>query len=701
MTKPKTQYSSYWIGSMEKSSDEDESPSVRLIRLSSIRRGIANFVNILTGKDIPVRFSSGAQSYTTGEEVVISATSNPDEFDSMVGLALHEGSHIKYSKFLLLLLQDVMSDDRLVCNNKTSYPVEVYITPQLEDLMKKRGIGILTFRTHLKFYLNLLDDRRIDALSYETLGGYRPYYEAMYDRFFYNNNINIALIHPKYRKPYLRCYELHITNMINDLADPHALPGLEEIWKVINLPYIGRYNNDPMWDVWYTRINQPHGRFKLAELPLIVQDALKILEIIYTHMEYDTKNRSQNSMGSDSLAEVCEEDTDVARELDNLDIPDEAIDRNLSTKEEQAIERAMRKQRKFTSGDVRKQSITGDDESTMQSLESADAELREAGASVSSRGSKCRVIFYKKLTREVLNSTMYPFRFGSNYYGAFNRDTTLSVCPLSREAIRDGMKMGQILAHRLRFMNDESTLKFSRQNHGKLDKRLTHQLAYAADNVFSTENVVRLQPAMVDISIDSSGSMNGLKWQKALTLAVAMAWVAEKTRSVRIRISARTTLGRDAAVAILYDSKYDKFVKIRDLFPYIGPTGGTPEGLTYEAIQHELLDGVRSIRKYFVNLSDGEPCHEWPVEIADGGGLVVYSGIPAAKHTLEQVNRLRESGVRILSYFITEYGQQDVERRSKNKKSLFHIMYGQDATYISTENVLEIAKTLNQFFLKE
>ena len=67
----------------------------------------------------------------------------------------------------------------------------------------------------------------------------------------------------------------------------------------------------------------------------------------------------------------------------------------------------------------------------------------------------------------------------------------------------------------------------------------------------------------------------------------------EKTRSVRIRINIRTT-ENEPVVGIIYDSATDKFVKIRKFFPFIGPTGGTPEGLTFEAILHELLEDVKN-----------------------------------------------------------------------------------------------------------
>ena len=48
-------------------------------------RAIANFVRICTSQDIPVQFTSGGDSYTDGEKVVLSGSVNDKNFDSTVG----------------------------------------------------------------------------------------------------------------------------------------------------------------------------------------------------------------------------------------------------------------------------------------------------------------------------------------------------------------------------------------------------------------------------------------------------------------------------------------------------------------------------------------------------------------------------------------------------------------------------------------
>ena len=101
----KNNYSSFWLGNDWDSTSElgDEKPKgPDLIQIASYRRAIANFVNIVTSKDIPVTFNATGDSYTDGKKVVISSKLDDKLFDSTVGLALHEGSHVLLSDFNFL-----------------------------------------------------------------------------------------------------------------------------------------------------------------------------------------------------------------------------------------------------------------------------------------------------------------------------------------------------------------------------------------------------------------------------------------------------------------------------------------------------------------------------------------------------------------------------------------------------------------------
>mgnify|MGYP007069475006 CR=1 FL=1 len=86
------QASSFWMDDFD--TDFKRESGVDYTKLAATQRAIGNFVNIVTGKQIPVVFQSSDNSYTDGERVVIGTKLDSDNFDAAVGLALHEGSHI-------------------------------------------------------------------------------------------------------------------------------------------------------------------------------------------------------------------------------------------------------------------------------------------------------------------------------------------------------------------------------------------------------------------------------------------------------------------------------------------------------------------------------------------------------------------------------------------------------------------------------
>ena len=70
-----------------------------LIELAQTQHNITNFVKILTGKEIPVEFTTSGDSMTDGKSITISSKITQNKLDSIVGLALHEGAHCTYTNF--------------------------------------------------------------------------------------------------------------------------------------------------------------------------------------------------------------------------------------------------------------------------------------------------------------------------------------------------------------------------------------------------------------------------------------------------------------------------------------------------------------------------------------------------------------------------------------------------------------------------
>ena len=125
-----------------------------LVALAGYKRAISNFVNIVTEDSIPVVFNSNDQSYNDGKKVVIGSNIDDKKFDVAVGLALHEGSHIKLSDFNLLK------------NLEINIPQEIYV------LAESVGVERYKVISTIKSILNYVEDRRIDSFIFRTSPGY-------------------------------------------------------------------------------------------------------------------------------------------------------------------------------------------------------------------------------------------------------------------------------------------------------------------------------------------------------------------------------------------------------------------------------------------------------------------------------------------------------------------------------------------------
>jgi hypothetical protein len=197
--------------------DTDVKKGKDLVALAGYKRAISNFVNIVTGDNIPVVFNSKDESYTDGKKVVIGSNIDDKKFDVAVGLALHEGSHIKLSDFELLK------------NLEISIPAELYV------LAEKVGVTKFEVLTTIKNILNYVEDRRIDSYIFRTSPGYKGYYHSMYNKYFYSKNVDKGLLSSEFRTETIESYMFRIINLHNKNRQLGSLKGLKEIYETIDL----------------------------------------------------------------------------------------------------------------------------------------------------------------------------------------------------------------------------------------------------------------------------------------------------------------------------------------------------------------------------------------------------------------------------------------------------------------------------------
>jgi len=192
--------------------------------------------------------------------------------------------------------------------------------------------------------------------------------------------------------------------------------------------------------------------------------------------------------------------------------------------------------------------------------------------------------------------------------------------------------------------------------------------------------------------------MSGEKIKKAVTSTVAIVKACIMARNINIQVSIRSTEGGGRSlpyVAMVYDSRKDSFKQFCDYMGKLNVTNTTPEGLCFEAILKQLIPSTNDTDSYFLNFSDGQPTYS----INSGGDEIHYGGENAAEHTRRQVKKMQQTGINVLSYFITEYSKDRFEHSSD--WSIFKKCYGNDAKYVNVENMFEVAKTMNELFLKK
>ena len=622
------------------------------VGLAGHKRAIGNFVRIVSGENIPVRFLTRGDSFTDGKSVTISSNINERNFDHVVGLALHEGSHIAYSDF------DMFSEVRHVKKIR-SWDV----TPERMEFY--RGM------------INYVEDRRVDSLVFKSSPGYKGYYHTLYSKYYNHKKIGNGLQSTMYRDVNFESYMFRIINFTNPDTDLNALPGLRDIYRKIDMKNI-------------LRLTSTYDSIELAESICDI-----VFKMIGDNSSDDNGNGKNNEKreggddadsnggsGSGSDGEGTEVDTgdkemtpgDDATPADSPTKGEPVNGSELSDSMKKSIERIFEKEKELLDGKTQKTKMTKSDKKIVEAMGSSNSELVEVGGG--SLG-KVKTVVIPELTQQLIDSKAFSF-LSSYSWRSENKEKNIA----------DGLRLGTVLGKKLKVRGEERDLIFTRQNSGKINKRLIAELGFDNTNVFSQVFKEKYNKANLHISIDASGSMSGNKLDKSITSAVAMVKAADMAGNVNVVVSFRWTKDDRPVIIICYDSRKDKLTKITKLWKYINASGTTPESLCYEALMKKWLGGVRGEDNYFINYSDGEP---W----FNGDGIN-YSGIEAQNHTKKMVKIMKNNGLKISSYFISD---GDYER--DRSKGSFTKMYGKDANFVDPTNMMEVARTMNSKFLEK
>jgi len=774
LMKPTKAHNSFWADEfdidfdskvMRSALSDTQVESLKKFRLSSARKAISNFVTIATGKQIPVRFSTGKDSYTDGDQVVLSGDiDDKDNFDIGVGLALHEGSHILLTDFTLL------KGFTFIGPRASQIPSTLY------DKANAKGVGDVKVLGIVKDLLNIVEDRRIDNYIYNNAPGYREYYKKLYEKYFGAKIITDALASSQWRDENVNSYMARITNFMNPNSDLDSLKGLRKIWNKLDVHSISRLKNTTdaytialdIFEIIIDSIDAPAPKQakpkqnkskksqpkqkqpkqsdedeegddegdkeqsadgdeedsdeKSDELGKKGTSKKEQSEDQESDEEDESENDSNDESDEDESDEQSEEekqmdydadedandsdddseqsDDSADGESDESDEDDDSADtdadmddiqyEDLSNNKKALLEKVLKAQRQFLQGEIKKEKISEALQSDITQIEDAGAEMTRVADEFRGLGKGVDVVVYKKLTPAMLEKETVPLG-NKGSYGNRKHQTSELYSVLSEEEIAQAEQMGTMLGKKLQVRGEARTTVYNRQRSGRIDNRMISSLGFDNESVFVQKFIDQYKKANIHLSLDASSSMAGTKWTKTIINTIALAKAVSMIENLSMQISVRysSTLPE---IVIVWDSRKESYAQLKALIPYLRPNGCTPEGLCFEAINKLMVPSNANMDSYFVNISDGEPYYATSSDSPEySTNYVDYSGTTAENHTKREIDKIRNSGIGVISYFVST--------RDNQESDAFKRMYGISARFININSISEVTNTLNKLFM--
>ncbi|MDR0863794.1 MAG: hypothetical protein LBO74_02530 [Candidatus Symbiothrix sp.] len=615
------QLSDYWLVNRESNLNN-------LFDLVKLQNAVANFVKIISGRNIPVEFKVNNEKSTIDKIIISADLSN---IDATVGLAIHETLSLIYTtKWITSKLITLVNDDYVsrygTLSSSSLYPIKKRFIAEIENIYR------------------LIEYWRLDDFAIRTSPGYKGYITESY-RWFFNPDRTTKMFVAEM---------LALTNLgqLDKCTYNHLLYALfaqaahSDCYKGICTVSL----NDLEKKEQSTAIYKMYGQLKsLIDINAIsrlknAEDSLNLAIDVW-----ETIQKARNDPSSKSGPEGGDTEKLAADVMKAAGMEMEKKSISVSHKEEL----------KILYGDLSNKNQTYYD------------------------NRRIKVIVLNELNRDMIFSGRYTFF------------ETEHIHPTENSVI-EGIRLGNQLARKISFRNNERQTHFSRLQKGKIDKRLLHSVICGNNDIFYQEKEESFPAVNIHISIDGSHSMQGTCFLKSIKTAVAIAQAAFLIKNIHVTISFRYHLlsegTRLPVVLIAYDSKRDKISKIKQLFPFLKASGPTPEGLCYSVITDWIeKEADENSEKYFVNFYDGLP------------GFVIddrccYEGQPAIEHIRNEILRMKRKGIHVLSYFIVSEKWNIGEIKSTFADCQY--MYGNNAEMININALGELARSLNNLIAK-
>jgi hypothetical protein len=600
---------------------------------------VANFVKIVSGRDIPVEFKVNNEKSSI-DKIIISA--DLGNIDATVGWAIHETlSFIYTTKWITAKLVMLVNNDYLI-RYQLDGTQNIYQT-------KKRIVAEMESIYHLIEYW------RLDDFAMRTSPGYKGYIAEAYRYYFHpDETIHICMAEMQAQSNLADCFRQRVEkNLITEEIMDIQLENKCTYSQFLYALFAQVIHSDCYKEVCF-KVLKDLKDFKTTAI-------YQVYNLLKSQIDINNIGRLKNSEDSLNLAiDVWESIHKIQSRL-GIHIEWESGD-------------TTNPLLKAANLDVDKKAISVSHKEELKLLSNDSSNKNQTYYA----NRRIKVIVLKDMNRDMIYSGRYTF---------FDTENTHHTT----HAVLEGIHLGNQLARRISFRNNERQTHFSRLQQGKIDKRLLHSVVCGNDAIFYREKEETFPAVNFHISIDGSHSMQGSCFLKSLKTAVAIAQAGYLIKNINVTISFRYHVMSEGSrlplVLVAYDSRRDKIGKIKQLFPFLKASGSTPEGLCYSVIT-DLIEKntTENAENYFVNFYDGMPCF-----IVDDN--CCYEGKPAMEHVHDEVLQMKRKGIQVLSYFIISEKWKISE--VKTAFSDCQYMYGKDAKMINVNDLGELAQSLN------
>jgi hypothetical protein len=409
----------------------------------------------------------------------------------------------------------------------------------------------------------------------------------------------------------------------------------------------------------------------------------ELLEQMADQQESDDEQEG-NGGGSGEGKFTASNGINIGEEMEGTNALD--LDK-LSDKAKEQLRKLLEQQKEFIKGQPRKGKLSKADQQKVDAWAEVDMEKKTVGAN--SEFSKKGLPLY--IINDVTNS--FIENLGPTY-GLRNY-----VSQYTQNRINDAINRGKLLAKKLQLRNEERSLKTSRLDSGKIDKRLLHEIGFDNFDIFQKVNINAYKPSYIHISIDQSGSMAYGKLDSAMEFAAMFATASKYIKNIHLVISLRSTFdgsGKNSwsrsnkqnvpYLMYIFDSKKHNIQYVRSLFPKVSANNLTPEGLCFDGIMKDTIQKSANTEAYFINICDGEPYMNYQ----SSNGSFEYGGAKAQAHSKKQMQRMEQNGVKFITYFIG----------SRHDFAAVEKCYGKNAVLLQrADEIGVITKTMNKKLL--